>query len=166
MSVYAGNDTVASTGVPIQLNATPGYHYVWSPRMYLNSDTLSNPLATLNNDQVFTVKFTNEEGCVTYDDVKVKVYIGPEVYVPTAFTPNNDGNNDVLKVLPVGCTLKYFRIFNRWGQQMFSTVIPSVSWDGTANGVAQQPGTYVWMLQAQDQKGKMMMKKGTLVLIR
>jgi gliding motility-associated-like protein len=166
MNVSAGNDTVAAINMPIQLNATKGYHYVWTPGVYLNRDTIANPLATLSNDQLFNVTFTNDEGCVKYDDIKIKVYLGPDVYIPTAFTPNNDGRNDHLKVVPVGCTLQYFKIFNRWGQQLFSTANPSIGWDGTFNSAAQQADTYVWILSAKGATGKTIEKKGTIVLIR
>jgi gliding motility-associated-like protein len=166
MNVSAGRDTVAAMGIPIQLNATQGYQYVWTPGIYLNKDTIANPLATLSKDQLFNVTFTNKEGCIKYDEIKVKVYLGPDVYVPNAFTPNKDGRNDLLKVVPVGCTLQYFKIFNRWGQQLFYTANPSTGWDGTFNSTAQQTDTYVWILFAKGDNGKTITKKGTIVLIR
>jgi gliding motility-associated-like protein len=71
-----------------------------------------------------------------------------------------------LKVIPVGCTLQYFKIFNRWGQQLFYTANPSIGWDGTFNSTAQQTDTYVWILFAKGDNGKTITKKGTIVLIR
>ena len=63
--------------------------------------------------------------------IKIKVYMGPEIYVPTAFTPNGDNLNDVVKAIPVGMKqFNYFVIFNRWGQKVFYTTDPSKGWDG------------------------------------
>jgi PKD repeat protein len=60
MNVTAGNDTVASIGIPIQLNATPGYQYVWTPGMYLDKDTIANPVGNPHKDQLFNVTFTTK----------------------------------------------------------------------------------------------------------
>ncbi|WP_204306850.1 gliding motility-associated C-terminal domain-containing protein, partial [Klebsiella aerogenes] len=76
----------------------------------------------------------------------VRIYkTGPEIFVPSAFTPNGDGRNDILKPITVGITqLFYFRIYNRWGQLVFSTSSIGKGWDGTFGGVKQASGTYVF----------------------
>ena len=87
--------------------------------------------------------------------------------MPTGFTPNDDGKNDYLRGLYVGIKkVHYFRIYNRWGQQIFSTNSLSEGWDGTIRGVKQQTGTYVWMLKAEDISGKIYEMKGVSTLIR
>jgi gliding motility-associated-like protein len=107
-------------------------------------------------------------GCATSDTIHLKVVKGPEIYVPTAFTPNGDGLNDKFKIIPVGITnIRYFNIYNRWGQLIFSTQDPSKGWDGTVKGIPQPAGTYVWVVAGNSSVDQALLKKqGTLVLIR
>jgi gliding motility-associated-like protein len=70
------------------------------------------------------------------------------VALPTAFSPNGDGLNDVFKPRKlVSATSFNFEIFNRWGQRVFKSTSPSLGWDGRVNGQIQQPGIYVWKLE-------------------
>jgi gliding motility-associated-like protein len=108
-----------------------------------------------------------EKGCKKQSQILIKRYAGPELYVPTAFTPNNDGVNDRLKVIPIGIkSFGYFAVYNRWGQLVYRTTNYNDSWDGTIKGVRQAPDTFVYVVQAIDYKGKPMLKKGTVILIR
>jgi gliding motility-associated-like protein len=87
--------------------------------------------------------------------------------MPTGFTPNRDGKNDIFKPFTVGVTnLNYFRVYNRWGQLIFSTAKLNDGWDGRVTGVEQPSGTYVWMVQGIARDGKVITKKGTVTLIR
>jgi gliding motility-associated-like protein len=110
---------------------------------------------------------TTAQGCVGSDNIVVKVYQGPEIYVPTGFTPNDDGKNDFLRPIAVGMkSFQYFRVYNRWGQLIFSTVTANAGWDGKINGVKQPTGTYVWIAEATDYKGNRIQRRGSTVLIR
>jgi gliding motility-associated-like protein len=141
--------------------------YTWSPGSFLNDAGSSVPIAVLPYDMHYIVTGTTPEGCEGTDDILIKVYKGPEIYVPTGFTPNNDGLNDLLKVIPVGIKeFRYFRIYNRWGQMVFSTPDPSKGWDGKINGVDQPTGTFVWMAEAVDYKGNLINRKGVVTIIR
>jgi gliding motility-associated-like protein len=87
--------------------------------------------------------------------------------VPTAFTPNNDGRNDRFIPFPVGIkSYKYFRVYNRWGQLLFSSNILHDGWDGKFSGKDQASGVYVWMIEAITNENKVVTKKGTVTLIR
>ena len=87
--------------------------------------------------------------------------------MPTGFTPNGDGKNDKFKPFTVGITnLNYFRVYNRWGQLIFSTAKLNDGWDGRVSGREQPSGTYVWMVQGVARDGKVITKKGTVTLIR
>jgi gliding motility-associated-like protein len=102
------------------------------------------------------------------DDIKVVVFkTQPDIFIPSAFTPNSDGLNDVLRPIVAGMKqLNYFRVFNRWGQMLFTTSAIGQGWDGRLSGKLQASGTYVYMISATDYTGKVVTKKGTIVLIR
>lgn len=167
-NAFAGSDIIAAANEPVQLKAIGGLSYLWTPGAgYLNNDTIANPVARLTATQVFRVKAFTPEGCESYDEVKVSIYKGPDMYMPSAFTPNGDGLNDHYFGLPVGIkTFNYMRVLNRWGQTMYSTVKMNEGWDGRYKGTEQASGTYVVMVSCVDFRGKLIEKKATFQLIR
>ena len=99
--------------------------------------------------------------------VNVKVYKGPEIYVPSVFTPNNDGMNDILRAWAIGMKeYRYFKVFNRWGIMVHSASNFNKGWDGKIQGVIQNTGTFVWIAEAVDFRGKVITRKGTVTVIR
>lgn len=72
-------------------------NYSWAPSTGLNSDAVPNPVAVLSQDIMYTVTATNALGCSATDAIRIKVYKGPDIYVPNAFTPNGDTKNDWLR---------------------------------------------------------------------
>ena len=170
INAFAGNDTAIIAGQPLQLNATGGATYSWSPAVAMSNPFIANPVVTLDAtyDSVIYKVRVGDGGCFAEDEMKVKVFkTEPDLFIPNAFTPNSDGKNDILKPLPVGIkTFDYFRIYNRWGQLLYSTTSLGNGWDGTLQGKEQPAGTYVFMAKATDFMGKVILKKGTLVLIR
>ena len=101
------------------------------------------------------------------DTIKVRTYVGPYVYVPSAFTPNGDGTNDVLRPILVGMKrFEFFRVYNRYGQLMFSTSREGEGWDGMFKGKRQGLGTFVWMVDAVDYKGNHYFRKGTTTIVQ
>lgn len=166
-NAFAGNDTIAAAGQPVQLHATGGLSYTWSPANLLNDAFSATPIAVLNNTQIFTLKAATPEGCESYDDVEVKIYKGPDIYLPNAFTPNGDGRNDMFRGIPVGLQeFNYLKIFNRWGQLVFNTSDYRNGWDGNWLGQKQPGGVYVVMVKGKDYKGNIIEKKATVMLIR
>ena len=164
---FAGNDTVASIGIPHQLSGSGGTKYLWSPANVLDNPLLQNPKATLQNDTRFNVVVKDTLGCVGTSSVNVKVYKGTNYYIPNAFTPNGDGLNDEFKAVAPGIQQTYFfRVFNRWGHLMFETRNATKGWDGRCRGVAQPPAVYVWVLKGLDISGKIIDLRGTVTLIR
>jgi len=171
VKAFAGNDTSIIANQPLQLSASGGSTYAWSPSFGINDPSVANPLVILGasyDSVIYKVRVGTAEGCFAEDELKVIVFkTGPDLFIPTAFTPNADGKNDILKPLPVGIkTFNYFRIYNRWGQMVYSTSSFGSGWDGTFGGKEQSTGTYVFMAQATDYLGKLINKKGTIVLIR
>jgi hypothetical protein len=164
---FAGNDTITPTGVPIRLQASGGASYLWSPASVLDNPTAYSPIATIVNDTRFVVIVTDIAGCIGSDTVFVKVYDGPTYYVPNAFSPNGDGLNDVFRPIPSGIvSTEYFRIFNRFGQPVFETNKWLMGWDGNYKGRTQPIGNYIWVIKGTDINGKVIEKKGYVVLIR
>ncbi len=167
----AGRDTIALPGQAIQMEATGGSRYIWSPETGLNDPSIFNPTSTLDADidsVTYRVRVFDVNGCYSEDDVTIRVYnTGPAIFVPSAFTPNGDGKNDVLKPVTVGISkLNYFRIFNRWGQLLYTTSELGKGWNGTYKGALQPSNTYVFATEGADYTGKIIFRKGTVVLIR
>lgn len=167
VKAFAGNDTIVLVNEPVQLSGAGGVVYQWSPAYLLNNAGISNPIAVLTNDQVFSMEVTTAQGCKGSDNMKVTVVSNYDIFVPTGFTPNNDGKNDILRPHPYGIKqLNYFTVYNRWGQVVFSTKQIGTGWDGQVNSILQDAGVYVWMINATDMKGRVITKKGTTLLIR
>ncbi len=168
---FAGNDTMVVVGQPLQLNATGGVSYSWTPSIGLSNTNIANPVGVYSAD-IDSIRYKvyvyNQLGCFDSAFIKVTVFkTNPYVFVPTGFTPNGDGLNDVLRPIAVGVReIKYFRVFNRWGQMVFSTTINGHGWDGRVNGAPQGSNVYVWMVGAIDYTGRPITLKGTSTLIR
>lgn len=161
-------DTSVVKGQPLFLNATGGSTYLWSPATWLNNPTIHNPVSLPQNDIQYFVTVTTAEGCVGRDSILVHLFdMTEDIYVPNAFTPNNDGTNDVLRPILIGMKdLTYFRVYNRWGELMFATSEKGKGWDGRYKGKPQDPAAFVWEAEAVTYKGVIRKKKGSAVLVR
>nr|MCU0395304.1 gliding motility-associated C-terminal domain-containing protein [Chitinophagaceae bacterium] len=116
----------------------------------------------------YTITATTPEGCSATDNLLVKIFsTAPSIFVPSGFTPNADGLNDLLRPTLAGMReLSWFRIFNRYGQVVFETRQIGKGWDGRINGLLQGSGAYVYMCQAIDFEGNVVTAKGSFVLVR
>jgi gliding motility-associated-like protein len=172
--VNAGNDTSIVINQPLQLHAISSDiisdSFLWSPATGLNNPGIADPIAALVStiDELrYMVKATDTAGCYGEAYIDVKVFkTAPDIFVPNAFTPGNAVNN-IFKPIPVGISsMSFFRIYNRWGQLVFSTSRLGDGWDGTLSGRPQETGSYVWMVQGTTYRGNTIFKKGTVTLIR
>ncbi len=164
-------DTIAYPGDRFQINATStATSYSWSPAIGLSNPNIPNPVLTagpIGSDILYRVIASTAAGCKGEGFVNLKVYKGPELYVPTAFSPNGDGLNDLFYPFPVGIkSINYFRVFNRWGQLLFSSTTLYQGWNGKLQGVEQPAEVYVYMAQGVDKNGKLITHNGTVTLIR
>ncbi len=166
---FAGNDTIIVKGETINFNAQGGGIYEWTPGTHLTNPFIGNPSGYYPDTGRFGyhVYIRSDGGCEGEDSINVWVVSQSSVFVPSAFTPNGDGRNETLRPIGIGYrTIRYFRVFNRFGQQVFYTTKFREGWDGTLNGVPQDTGTYFWVLSMTDRFGKEMLLKGDAILIR
>ncbi len=162
-------DTSVVAGQPLQLFATGSINYQWTPvTQWLSNPNIANPVSNPQNNIEYIVKVSNNIGCTDYDTILVKYYkVLPDFFVPSAFTPNSDGLNDVLTPLALGLkSVDLFMIYNRWGQQLYRTTSIEQGWDGRYKGRLQETGTYVWYAEGKDYNNKKLVKKGTVILFR
>jgi gliding motility-associated-like protein len=169
------SDTIAIKNEPFRLRANAsfihspagGVTYNWSPSVSLDDAYSPAPAGVLQDDETYIITATTPEGCVAKDTVTVKIFKGSSVFVPTGFTPDNNGLNDLLKPAYYGIkSLDYFKVYSRWGQLVFSTKNMSAGWDAMINGIKQPTGVYIWTLKAIDYTGKVYQLKGTSTVIR
>jgi len=167
----AGIDTIAVIGRPMQLGASGGLSYLWTPSTFLNDPQIANPVftgAAGTDSVVYTVRVFTQAGCYAEDNVTVTVFNGiANIWVPSGFTPNKDGKNDILKPITKGIKqLIQFNVFNRWGQLIYTTNRMGEGWDGTYKGEFQPSGAYVYEAVGIDYADKKVYTKGTSVIIR
>jgi len=161
-------DTSVVLDQPLQLGASGSINYSWTPTTWLSDPLISNPIALPRNDIEYVVRVSNNAGCFDLDSIRVHVFkIKPDLLVPNAFTPNGDLNNDVFKPIPIGMkSLDIFRVYNRWGEMLYSGSGNDAAWDGTYGGKKQEMATYVWYAEGVDYLNNKITRKGSVVLIR
>ena len=143
-----------------------GNAYQWQPPSGLNDNNRIDPIFNFNKDVEYLIQIFTTNGCQTLDTLDVVVEDGADIFVPDAFSPNNDGKNDKLAVFLRSIKSIHFWVFNRWGQLMFETTNPSQQWDGIFNGKPQPLETYVWIAEGTSYGGRVIRKRGQTVLIR
>jgi len=172
--VNAGNDTLVVVDQPLHFQATSSdlYKsvYQWSPASNLNNPDIADPVGVYGaefSSIIYQVTAIDSFGC--YGSASVKVTIArtlPDIFVPSAFTPGKSSNSLFRPVCMGISSLDYFRVYNRWGQLLYSTSRPGQGWDGRIQGVLQENNAYLWMVKGTDYTGRVITKKGTVVLIR
>ncbi len=167
---FAGNDTIIVLGYDFNLRGTGSTYYKWWPEDYLSDPNIADPKVTFPDTgrYKYVLIGTNEEGCVATDTIEIWVVRTGSVFVPNAFSPNGDGKNDVLMPRTVGYSeITSFRIYNRYGQLVFSSVQEAYpSWDGTYNNRIADIGTYYYIIELVDAFGKKSQQTGDITLIR
>lgn len=167
----------AVINLPDQVTIWPGEHYTispegnclyfnWFPTSGLSSGVVSNPDAAPLVRTRYFVTATTEHGCKVTDSLDILVNEESVLDMPNAFTPN-DAYNGELKIMKRGlATLKYFRVYNRWGNKVFETTDIDKGWNGTFNNSPQPMGVYVYSIEAVTNTGKLYTKQGNVTLIR
>lgn len=166
---YGDSAVLSYTLTGVVTDSTSAYSNIWSPSFGLSCTDCSSPGASPSVTTVYQIQIQNYAGCTASDNVTVTVSADYTIFTPNAFTPNNDGNNDVFTIYGKLNTVAYLdiQIFNRWGEKVFSSNDHHFSWDGKYKGVLQNPGVYVWLLKLTYLDGhREELRKGTVSLIK
>ncbi|SDE50390.1 gliding motility-associated C-terminal domain-containing protein [Dyadobacter soli] len=167
-------DAIIEYNVPFQLNANSpqiinyaAATFLWTPSDGLNDANIKSPIAILRENQTYTVDVTSDLGCTGSATVNLSIKRQESIAIPTAFSPNGDGKNEVL--IPVVNdieSIRYFRIYNRWGQLVFFTDQLNTGWDGSFKGATAISGTYVYEIEGISTKGRVINKRGAVMLLQ
>ncbi len=162
--INAGPDRALINGHSTKIAASAGQqglNFIWSPTAGLSSALILNPDASPNTDTRYILTAISPLGCMNTDDLLVKVI--PGIFIPTAFTPNNDGKNDHWRI-PYLDLIGGFEImvFNRWGGRIYYST-QTADWDGNYKGIPQSSGTYIFYIHFTDGSAD---QKGFVQLIR
>ena len=159
-------------GESINLNATltpyvPGLIYTWTPANGLTCTDCPNPTATPDTTTIYTITITTPDGCsgsVT-STIITKVNCG-EHFIPTVFSPNGDGKNDVFKIYGKCIVAVDLKIFNRWGEKVFESFDMEYGWDGTYKGEFITPDSYYYSAKISFQDGTFANEKGAINVVK
>lgn len=159
-------DTSIQLGESIDLN-TISYasNYSWSPNIWLDCNTCLSPTATPDDNVSYEIT-VEENGCLATDVVTIYVLYDPVIFVPNIFSPNGDGNNDILFVRGRGVQSVIFYVYDRWGEKVFESTSLEDGWDGNFRGKPMNAAVFVYYVEATFKDGTSTTKKGDVTLIR
>ncbi|MDB5205835.1 MAG: type sorting protein [Flavisolibacter sp.] len=168
LELFATPSSVLS-GRPVFLQTVSVFPYrvtSWQPTTIFINQTSKTQSFIADSSLQIIVAGETAFGC--RDTALAAIIVIPldDVYIPSGFTPNGDGKNEVVRVFGTGIKELDFKIFNRWGQMIFYTKDKGKGWDGKIAGVLQPAGTYVYVVKVKKTNGQVVEKKGTIVLIR
>jgi len=167
--VFAVGDTsvISSQTVPLEvLDPDPDYEYIWTPSTGVECDYCTYTLVMPEDTTYYVVTATNIYDCIASDSVLIEVEIVEAIGVPSAFSPNGDEINDVLKVQGFGIVNMHFVIFNQYGQKVFETIDQSQGWDGTFKGEVLNPGVFTYYVTYDNSTSKDQILKGNVTLVK
>lgn len=175
-TVNAGPDREVSMGSENTLTLATSNDVVkwqWTPSSFLSCTNCPAPISKPYGTTTYMVTVFNQFNCEAKDTVIIKAFCKDAgVYIPDAFTPNNDGKNDVFAVTGTGIgKVRSFVIYNRWGEMIFQKknfFIGDITsaWNGKYKGVEAPVGAYVYFAELECDAGQVIQRKGTVTLIR
>lgn len=146
-----------------------GDKYTWSPSRDINPiDSRCVTINVQNPKTIYKITIIDSAGCTINDRQEIWGFPGTDIFLPRAFIPaSNNRENAIFKPIYVGVTaIKYFKIYDRFGHEVFTTSDMSKYWDGTLNGVNQPMETYTWIIQGLDNNNKPVIRQGNVTLVR
>jgi gliding motility-associated-like protein len=155
-------DTVKCNYSTITIGSDTSFSsFLWNTGQTSQSISLIDP-------GVYTLQVMDTNNCTAINAENVIDSVCPQyVYLPSAFTPNGDGKNDIFRPIFLGAESAFrFAVYDRWGRQVFQGLSPSDGWDGTTGGKQQPAGTYVWFCEYKLYGEPVRIQRGTVILIR
>jgi gliding motility-associated-like protein len=161
----AGTSTTITIGSSVTLTAGGGGTYSWAPATGLNCTTCANPVATPTVTTTYTV-FVSQGGCTDTATVQIDVIDEHNVFVPQAFSPNGDGQNDVFMIRGAGIKNIHLYVYDRIGEKVFESTDISLGWDGTYKGQPMNTAVFVYHADIFFTDGTTQFLKGDVSLVR
>lgn len=165
LTVEYGTDLVLNTAI-IETPIDTLYGIQWTGTLPLSCDTCQSPTANITDEAFFQVTVTDSNQCVATDSVLVSMTLETNLYVPNAFSPNDDGNNDAFMIYGEGFADIDLSVYNRWGEKVFHTTDPDGFWDGTFKGKNLDPAVFVYYLQVNYLDGRSEEVQGNITLVK
>ena len=179
ITVELGDDLEVNLGDSIRLNPVvnspnPIDEFIWSPGNNLSCLDCNNPYASPTESQMYFLTVVDAQGCTATAGVLVTVDKARKVYIPNAFTPNDDGINDRFQIFTGNgvAGINYVQIFNRWGSLLFSVENDATNgfgfsgWDGSYDGKIMDPGVYLYLVEIRFIDGKTFLYRGDVTIVR
>jgi len=165
-TVSVSNDTLINLGQSVQLSASGDAPFSWSPTEGLSCNICPDPIATPSETTIYCAEVT-KDGCSSSSCVTIEVDNAcGDIFVPDAFSPNNDGNNDCLKVYNNCLEEILFRVYSRWGELIYESTELDGCWDGSYQGTDLNTGVYAYTVKAILTNGTEIDVKGNVTLFR
>ncbi len=172
------NNLIAGQTYNLNVKKIQGVNYLWSPMTYLSCSDCESPdvdLSCIQDECLnfpdyldYQISMSDSLGCFSNDTtIHFNIIFDSKIALPEAFTPNDDGINDIAFVR--GWGIKEFlevKIFNRWGQIVFESDDMSIGWDGTFHNEPQAMDTYAYTIKAKNLKDEEIFVKGYITLLR
>jgi gliding motility-associated-like protein len=166
VNILNGDSVTIKYGQEVNLIATGGYVYNWTPVWGASNPNINSVIVSPGEPTMYTVYTLNELGCRAYDSIFVNIDYTDKLFIPSAFSPNGDGVNDVFKVANLTFqTIQEFKVMNRWGQEVFSAP-DNRGWNGKFKGKDQDAATYFYLIKVAFPDGPVKTYKGDVILVR
>jgi gliding motility-associated-like protein len=161
--IVAGYDLTLTTSSDSAYTVTSW----WPQTVFAEQQSPSQTFLAVDSSQLYMVYAKSSWGCIDSAQVEAQINTNTkDFYIPNAFTPNGDGQNDIFKAYGVSIRSIDLKVFNQWGQLLYETLDPAQGWDGTFNGKNQPTTVYIYVVRAVLYGGKVIQKRGTVDLIR
>lgn len=166
ISIINGDSVTIRYQEQVNLIATGGLVYNWTPAWNSSNPNDSSTIVSPSEPTMYYVYSINELGCRSWDSIYVNVDYRDKLFIPTAFSPNGDGVNDLFKVVNLTFqNIQEFRVMNRWGQEVFSAN-DNRGWNGKFKGKDQDPATFYYLIKVAFPDGPTKTYKGDVILVR
>lgn len=150
----------------VNLIATGAQVYNWTPVWGLSNPNTAATVAAPAEPTLYTVYGLDKNGCRNWDSVYIDIDYHDNLWVPSGFSPNGDGKNDLFRVANLTFqNIQEFKVLNRWGQEIFSAN-DNRGWNGTFKGKPQDPATYFYLIRVAYPDGSTKLFKGDVILVR